>query len=71
MLVLRRKVGEEIVIAVGGEKVIVRIADAGTGDSPGQQWAVLGVSAPEYVTIHRREVWEKIRHEKTKPADAR
>jgi len=54
MLVLTRKKGEQIVIRLGAETVIVRIADV-TGER-----VRLGVTAPQSVAIHREEVARRI-----------
>jgi carbon storage regulator len=62
MLVLTRKLGEQIVVpdcdlvltivAVQGDKVRV------------------GITAPPELQVHRREVWERIKAEKTAAAEA-
>jgi carbon storage regulator len=54
MLVLTRKKGEQIVIRLGEETVIVRIADV-TRDR-----VRLGVIAPRSVAVHREEVARRI-----------
>ena len=54
MLVLSRKVGQQIVVALGGQEVTIEVLkNRGKGVS-------LGVKAPAEVAIHRREVWENI-----------
>ncbi len=52
MLVLSRKVDESIVI---GEDIVVTVVEV-RGDK-----VRLGISAPREVTVHRREVYDKIR----------
>ncbi len=51
MLVLSRKVDESIVI---GEDIVVTVVEV-RGDK-----VRLGISAPREVTVHRREVYDKI-----------
>ena len=51
MLVLSRKLGEEIVI---GNDVVVTVLDA-RGDN-----VKLGVKAPRHVSVHRREIYDEI-----------
>lgn len=55
MLVLSRKVGESIRI---GDKITVTILEF-RGDQ-----ARIGIEAPETVSVHRQEVYEKIQREK-------
>jgi carbon storage regulator len=53
MLVLSRKKGETIVI---GDNIIVTVVEI-AGDK-----VRLGFEAPKEVTIHRREIYDKIPH---------
>ncbi len=59
MLVLSRKKGEQLVIRLGEETVVIRVADLGCDR------VRLGVIAPKSVVVHREEVarrihdWEK------------
>lgn len=53
MLVLSRKKDETIVI---GDNIIVTVVEI-RGDR-----VRLGIEAPKDVTIHRREIYDKIRH---------
>ncbi len=53
MLVLTRRIGENIVI---GDDIIIRVLDIG-----GQ--VKLGIEAPQSVTVHREEIYEKIQSE--------
>ena len=55
MLVLSRKMNEAIVI---GENIVVTVIDI-RGDK-----IRLGIEAPKHVSVHRREVYERI-----KPSD--
>lgn len=55
MLVLTRKVGEQVVVP--HSQLTVTILDA----TPGR--VRLGISAPAHVTVHRREVLQRIRAE--------
>jgi len=56
-LVLSREVGEDIVIEVGGERILVRLIRIGIDKSR------LGIKASrDNVKIHRREVWDRINH---------
>lgn len=50
MLVLRRRVGEDLILDVAGEQVVVRMMD-------NQR---LAVSASRAVSVHRGELYEKI-----------
>ena len=52
MLVLKRNVGEDILIGTG---IVVRLLESGDGH------AKLGVTAPKEVPIHRREVADAIK----------
>lgn len=52
MLVLSRKVGEQIVLSEGGITVVV-LAVAG-------RRVKLGVEAPHDVSVHREETWARI-----------
>jgi carbon storage regulator len=54
MLILTRKVGETVVI---GDNVTVAIIDV-----KGNQIRI-GINAPKDVTVHREEIYERIRHE--------
>lgn len=54
MLVLTRRKGEQIVIRLGAETVVVRIADV-TRDR-----VRLGITAPRSVAVHREEVARRI-----------
>ena len=51
MLVLTRRVGEEIVI---GDMVRVRIV------AMGNQRVKVGITAPSHVTVHREEVHQRL-----------
>lgn len=59
MLVLSRERGEQIVIEVGGERVVVTLVE-----NRGNRKARLGFTAAEHVAIHRQEVWEAIERER-------
>jgi len=52
MLVLTRKKNEELVI---GENIVVTVVDIHGGT------VRLGINAPKSVTIHRQEVYEKLK----------
>ena len=54
MLILTRRVGEVVMI---GDNVSVTIVGV-----KGTQIRI-GISAPKDVTIHRKEIYERIRHE--------
>jgi carbon storage regulator len=54
MLILTRKVGETVVI---GDNVTVAIIGV-----KGNQIRI-GINAPKDVTVHREEIYERIRHE--------
>jgi carbon storage regulator len=58
MLVLSRKHGEEILI---GDDVVITIVSVKGGD------VRLGITAPRNVPVYRRELYEEIRREETKP----
>lgn len=55
MLVLNRKIMEEIII---GDDIRVTVADI-RGDK-----VRLGIEAPKEVSVHRKEVWEAIQLER-------
>lgn len=59
MLVLTRKVGQQIVLPGCG--VTIEVIDAG------KNRVRLGVAAPANVPVHRRELWERIRQPKECP----
>lgn len=54
MLVLDRKIGEEIVI---GDDIVVRVLDV---NYPRTR---LGITAPREISVHRREVYDDINNE--------
>lgn len=54
MLVLTRKPGESIRI---GENVVIKVLDAGGGQ------VKIGIDAPKEMTIHREEIYERIKSE--------
>ena len=54
MLVLTRKVGEQINI---GDDIVVTIIEVSKGN------VRLGIKAPKQVSIHRHEIYEKIQQE--------
>ena len=54
MLILTRRVGETVVI---GDNVTVAIIGV-----KGNQIRI-GINAPKDVTVHRKEIYERIRHE--------
>lgn len=54
MLILTRKAGEEITI---GESIVISVLEV-----RGSQ-VRLGISAPQEVTIHRGEIYERIREQ--------
>ena len=54
MLVLTRKKNQEIVV---GENIVVMVVDI-QGNT-----VRLGIDAPKDVTVHRREVYEKIKQD--------
>lgn len=55
MLVLSRKVDEELII---GDDIVVKVVDV-RGDK-----VRLGIVAPTNVSVHRKEVYEAIQREK-------
>lgn len=55
MLILTRKNMEEIII--GNEEIIIRVLDINRGQ------VKIGVEAPKDISIHRREVYNKIRED--------
>ena len=54
MLILTRRVGEKVVI---GDNITVAIIGV-----KGNQIRI-GINAPKDVTVHREEIYERIRHE--------
>jgi carbon storage regulator len=61
MLILTRRVGESVVI---GDEIAVTILGV-----KGNQVRV-GVTAPKDVTVHRQEIYERIKSEQEPPAPA-
>lgn len=61
MLVLSRKKNESIVIGDGDTTVRVTIVEV-RGDK-----VRLGIAAPEEIPIHRLEIYEAIRRERSQP----
>lgn len=57
MLVLTRKIGEKLII---GDHIEVTILGA-KGDS-----VRVGINAPKEVTVHREEIYERIKNEAVK-----
>ena len=55
MLVLTRQPGEEIII---GDNIIIKITQV-RGDR-----VSVGVLAPTEISVHRKEVWEKVQQAK-------
>lgn len=55
MLVLRRQVGEEIIVTVGDERIIIRLNDTDGGNK-----ARLGFTASRNVRIDRKEIHDAI-----------
>jgi carbon storage regulator CsrA len=62
MLVLRRKIGERIVVPHFGFAVRVIAIEGKT--------VRLGISAPEDVAVYREEVWQQLRQQTHGPAPA-
>jgi len=60
MLVLARKRNEQIVI---GDNIVITVVDI-QGDK-----VRLGFEAPNDVAIHRKEIYERIQHEKQQETD--
>jgi carbon storage regulator len=63
MLVLARKLGEEIVIPA--LNVTIRLVEV-RGDK-----VRLGIDAPPVVAVHRKEVWDRIREFQATEEEAR
>lgn len=61
MLVLSRKKGEEIVFCVEGQTVRVRIVKVNG------KTVRVGIEAPEDVSIHRKELWDRLCANRGKP----
>lgn len=55
MLVLSRKIGERIVVGFGNESVTIEVLKI-VGNR-----ARVGVDAPPWISVHREELWEKIK----------
>jgi len=54
MLILTRRVGETLVI---GDDIIITVCSARNSQ------ARIGIQAPQHVTVHRKEVYERIQKE--------
>jgi carbon storage regulator CsrA len=52
---LSRKVGERIVVSIGGEQMVIEVTEIRNGNR-----VRLNFTAPESVTIHREEVAGRI-----------
>lgn len=61
MLVLNRKVGEQIVVPQVG--LVFTVLEV-QGDK-----VSVGITAPKELKVHRREVWERIQRNATRPQD--
>ena len=61
MLILTRRVGESVVI---GEDVTVTVLGV-----KGNQVRI-GINAPKHVTVHREEIFERIKSGGARPSDA-
>ena len=57
MLVLSRKSNESIVIGTGRDKIILTVLNASEGNIK------FGIDAPKNISVHRQEIYEKIRAE--------
>lgn len=53
MLVLSRRLGEQVIVSVGGHRIVVQVVDV----TPGR--VRLGVVAPDQVIVDREEVWKR------------
>lgn len=62
MLVLSRRVGEEIVIGEGPDQIVVAVIEVLHSRERGPR-VKLGVTAPRHVPVHRREVYEQVKGE--------
>ncbi len=63
MLVLSRKVGQQIVVALGDQEVTIEVLkNRGNG-------VQLGIQAPIEVAVHRREVWDSIVEHDAQPSE--
>ena len=64
MLVLTRKMGEQVVIGTGDVTIRVEVLEICKGR------VKLGITAPEAVAIHRQEVWQQLNqwHDEAVPA---
>ena len=60
MLILSRKLGEQIVIA---ENIVITVVEI-RGDQ-----VRLGIEAPREVPVHRKEIYELIQREKSQQPD--
>jgi carbon storage regulator len=60
MLVLTRKIGQQIVLPGCGVTINVINSD--------KNRVRLGIAAPANVPVHRRELWERICHQSEDPA---
>lgn len=60
MLILSRKLGEQIVIA---DNIVITVVEI-RGDK-----VRLGIEAPREVPVHRREIHDMIQREKSQPPD--
>jgi carbon storage regulator len=63
MLVLTRRMHEELVITIGDQKVVVRVVGVA------RDRVRLGVTAPREVAVHRSEVAERIAREEAEMAE--
>lgn len=59
MLVLTRKIGEAIAV---GDEIFIRVLEIKSGQ------VKLGVEAPNQITVHREEVYQKVLEENRRAA---
>ncbi len=58
MLILMRRVGEKLMIADNIEVTVLGVKS---------NQVRLGIAAPENISVHREEIYERIQHEKNMP----
>lgn len=59
MLILTRRIGENIII---GDDIIIRVLDI-------NHQVKLGIEAPRDISVHREEIYEKIKMDLFEPKD--
>lgn len=58
-LILKRSIGQEIVIGDGDDKVVITLVDIPRGHA-----ARIGIKAPPHIMVYRRELYDELERER-------